>query len=128
MKIGYRGSLSSRHPNYLFKWDDNHLFLNLVDSNQMLHFYNECMFRSALNFIDRNIGSKTVLIHCNKGMSRSPAIGLVFLAKRKKMISNESYQKAKKEFIKIYPYYQPNIGIERYLTEHWKAAFLIQLE
>ena len=43
-----------------------------------------------------------VLVHCNQGMSRSPGIGLLYLAKEG-MIDNSSFEKALAEFKEIYP-------------------------
>jgi len=118
--VGYKGNLSSNHPNYLKLEKDNHLFLNMVDMNRPLsHEFTEPMVVVALNFIERNIQSKKVLIHCNRGESRSPALALLFLAKRKSILNNDSYSKAKEEFIKLYPNYNPGRGVEIYLNQYW---------
>ena len=62
---------------------------------------------------------KNVFIHCNKGESRAPSLALLFLAKAIGVISNESFEKAKEEFMKIYPYYSPGIGIKIYFRDNW---------
>lgn len=118
--LRYRGNLNESHPNYLVFEKGSHLFLNMVDMIQpLLHRFSKPIISSALNFIDKNIKSNNVLIHCNLGKSRSPALALLFLAKRKNVISNISYKQAKDEFIKLFPQYQPGQGIEIYLIKYW---------
>ena len=118
--VGYKGNLNGSHPNYLVLEKEGHLFLNMVDMNTPLsHKFTEPIILAALAFIEKNIGLRKVLIHCNVGQSRSPTLALLFLSKRKKVISDENYQEAKKEFIKIFPLYQPGRGIEIYLTRCW---------
>jgi predicted protein tyrosine phosphatase len=118
--IGYSGNLNSHHPNYLIFSRDNHLYLNLVDMDKPFgHVYTEPIISAALNFIASNIESKKVLIHCNRGESRSPALALLFLAKRRSSISNESYETAKREFSEVYPNCRFGSGIDSYLARHW---------
>lgn len=62
-----------------------------------------------------------VLIHCNQGISRSPSIGLLYLAV-KGIIKNENYNIAKEDFIKIYPKYEPS-GIKEFLEINWSNYF-----
>ena len=61
---------------------------------------------------------KPMLIHCNQGLSRSPSIGMVYLA-RKNKITPTSYLDAKSEFISVYPDFLPGRGIELYLKNNW---------
>ncbi|MBU0761657.1 MAG: dual specificity protein phosphatase family protein [Candidatus Altiarchaeota archaeon] len=116
--VGYRGNLSSPHPNYLIKEVDNHLFLNMVDMVQPLSpKFTNPMMNAAIGFINRNIERKKVLIHCNKGQSRSPSIAMVYLAKNH-LIPND-YDQAIEQFIKKYPAYSPGNGISMYLKKNW---------
>jgi len=117
--VDYRGNLSSNHSNYLIFEEGNHLFLNLVDmKRELLDKYTHPIMKSAFVFIRTRITNQKVLIHCNQGLSRSPSIGLIYLA-RTKNISNNSYNDAKEEFLKIYSAYSPGAGIELYLQSHW---------
>lgn len=119
--LNYTKSLSSTHPNYLIYEHDNHLFLNMVDmSNEFSPIYTNPMIKVALDFINRNIPNKEILIHCNLGQSRSPSIGLVYLA-IKGIINNKSYKDAISDFIKIYPDYNPGNGIALYLEHNWNS-------
>ena len=116
--LRYRGSLLSNHPHYLTYEKGSHLYLNIIDPPQPL--FKLPLFTESLSFIDKYISDRKILIHCNLGHSRAPSIALLWLAKRKKHISNESYLTALSDFKKIYPCYQPGSGISYYLQQNWK--------
>lgn len=117
--VGYTGNLSSGHQNYLIFETENDLFLNMVDmKTPLLHQFTGPMIEAAIHFISKHIKLDQVFIHCNKGESRAPSIALVYLAKRNGLISNDSYLKAKEDFIKLYPNFSP-AGIEPYLNQYW---------
>ena len=119
-EVGYSGSLPQDHPEYLVATRDSDLYLNIVDMDRKLsHDYTEPIVSAALDFIDENIESREVLIHCNKGQSRSPALAMLFLAKRREEISNTSYHQAKREFKDLYPQYRPGNGVEAYFSDYW---------
>jgi len=118
--VGYKGSLPSNHPNYLIKEDKKHLYLNMVDMDNLMHQFTKPIIQKAIEFIRNNIKENNVLIHCNVGLSRSPALALVFLAKISEEITNNSYDDAKKEFLSLYPSYQPGSGVDNYLRRHWE--------
>lgn len=107
------------HPNYIFYEKDNLLSLNWVDGAAYLYNWSGVeTFIKTLNFIDKWVSKKNVLIHCDQGQSRSPTLGLLYLAKRAKTISNDSFIAAKNEFIQNYPYYLPG-GIGEYVKQNW---------
>lgn len=117
--VGYHGNLSSAHPNYLILDINNHLYLNMVDMDkELLSKYTNPIMMSALNFIEKHLSAEPILIHCNQGVSRSPSIGLVYLARENK-ISNDSYFDAKNSFFEKYPQYAPGRGIELYMQNNW---------
>lgn len=108
------------HPNYIFYEEDNRLSLNWVDGEAFLYKWSGPeTFVKVLNFIDKWIKDKKVLIHCDQGQSRAPTIGLLYLAKRMKTIPDDSFISAKNEFIKLYPHYLPG-GIGNYVNDKWK--------
>jgi len=120
--VGYTGSLSNSHPNYLSMEKENHLFLNMVDMVKMpLDKFIRPILLTALDFIGRNIDLTKVMIHSNLGRSRAPIIALLFLSKRREAISNKSYEEARKGFIKLYSNYQPRQGLENYLIKYWRV-------
>ena len=107
------------HPNYIVWENTNRLSLNWVDGAAHLYEWSgPKTFIQVLDFVDKWIRDKRVFIHCDLGYSRSPTLGLIYLAKRKRVITNESFSIARAEFQKIYPYYQPK-GIADYVNQHW---------
>ena len=118
--LGYTNKLEQNHPNYLiYQKDDMNLYLNLVDmENEFLPKYTDPIIEKALTFIDSHIKERPVLIHCDQGMSRSPSIGLLYLAINN-IIPNDSYLSARKEFEKLYTTFNPGNGITKYLQKHW---------
>ena len=60
-----------------------------------------------------------LLVRCNQGGSRAPSLALLFLAKCRAALSNDSYLEARSEFEKLYPGYKPGPGIQAYLRSKW---------
>ncbi len=118
LALGYTGrSVSNNNPEYLFAYRPNRLILNIVDTDSDKYFSN-ILFEKSLEFIGKNIkNGHKILIHCNQGVSRSPSIGLLYLAVKNK-ISNISFLEAEKEFIVMYPDYEPK-GIKTFLVNNW---------
>lgn len=123
--VGYKSNLSSSHPNYLIWERGNHLVLNMVDMEKELSpkFTNPIM-KAAMSFIEKQVPKNKILIHCNLGQSRSPSIGLIYLA-RIGVIENSSYQNAKIDFRRLYSKYQPGLGIATYMRRHWSTLMQI---
>lgn len=112
-----------QHPNYIYYEKDNKLSLNWVDGAAYLYKWSWTeTFIKTLNFIDNWISEKNVLVHCDQGQSRSPTLGLLYCAKRAKIISNESFKTARMEFLKNYPHYLPG-GIGEYVKQNWNDIF-----
>lgn len=120
--VGYSGSLSSSHPEYLVAERGTDLYLNMVDmARQLRHEYTEPIISAALDFTEKHIALRNVLIHCNQGMSRSPCLALLYLAKRDGAIPGTSFTDAKEAFRDLYPRFHPGNGINKYLHEYWAA-------
>lgn len=107
------------HNNYLIKEEPGHIYLNIVDMAHLSHEFTYPIISAAVNFMKDKIDTCQIIIHCNQGVSRSPALALVFLAKILNEISKESYDLAKDDFIELYPPYCPGIGVDNYLRKHW---------
>lgn len=120
--LGYTGrSADPNDPEYLMAYRDRRLILNMVDVANGKYF-DHSMFVNSLAFIDEHLqNGKKVLIHCNLGISRSPSIGLLYLATKGK-INNENFKAAEEDFVKIYPSYAPS-GIKEFLTLNWDYFF-----
>ena len=117
--VGYRKSLPNTHPHYLVYKDENNLYLNMVDPPQPLF-----MMPTFIEFLvfakDKWDAGKTLFIHCNKGESRAPSLALLLLAKCLSIISNDSYERARSDFTRLYPGYMPGTGLQIYLSLHWQ--------
>lgn len=114
------GNPSQDHSDYLVHRDGSDLYLNMVDMDRkQKHEFMEPMISETLDFVADQINSVNVLIHCNQATSRSPSLGMLYLAKRTDEISDTSYEQALKEFKKIYPQYHPGHGIHLYLQNYW---------
>ncbi len=122
--VNYTGNLDSSDPYYLVYESTNSLFLNIVDMQRpLMHKFAGPIFAAALDFIGQHIKEQQVLIHCNQGISRAPAIALLYLAKRKKTIPVDSYQEAKAAFVRLYPNFLPSHGLESYLYSSWGMIY-----
>ena len=77
-------------------------------------------FVDFMNFAKKHYSEgMNLLIHCNLGESRAPSLALLFMAKGMHVISDRSYEEARKKFQINYPGYMPGLGIFRYFTENW---------
>lgn len=111
-----RRSVDTQSPHYLENRGEGWLTLNWVDGPAHLYSYGgPGAFLTALDFIDSN---KPILVHCDQGKSRSATLGLLYLAKRARSISNASFEAARDDFCKLYPAYKPG-GIANYVADHW---------
>lgn len=118
--VGYKGNLPQNHPNYLIAESENHLVLNMVDMEKEFHpKFTHPMIKASMNFIQKHINNKKILIHCNQGQSRSPSIALIYLA-RIGVIDNSSLQNSQLAFKQLYPYYKPGNGILKYMNRNWQ--------
>ena len=118
--LGYKGRGAPKdHPEYLVAERGNRLFLNLVDTHDPTYIPQE-IIDAGLQFIDKALKSGIkVLIHCNLGESRSPALGLLYLAVYTDTLPRESLLEAEKVFRQIYPAYNPKEGMRGFLRDHW---------
>lgn len=88
---------------------------------KLSHEFTEPIVSATLDFVEEHRGEQQVLIHCNKGQSRSPALAMLYLAKRTSEISDRSYGDARQEFQDFYPRFQPDRGVDAYLRDYWSA-------
>ena len=98
---------------------NNNLYLNLLDISSLSFEYAFPMIKRSMEFIDEHIKDMEVLVHCNFGMSRSPSIALLYMA-RKGYINNNSFKDALKDFYEIYSYYSHGMGMYRYFDAYWQ--------
>jgi hypothetical protein len=122
--LGYTGREAPKgHPEYLIAKRDNRLILNLIDPYDPRYIPKE-VIDAALDFIEEGLSSgKKVLVHCMLGQSRSPSIGLLYMAINGH-ITNNTLEEAEKAFYSIYPAYFPHRGIRMFLRENWEEYCL----
>jgi len=115
--LGYKGRAPQMdHPEYLIAYRPKRIILNMIDSDKK--YFTHILFEQSIEFIDKSLNDNyKVLIHCNQGFSRSPSIGLLYLAIKRK-IDCSNFENAKSEFVKMYPRYDPK-GISDFLSDNW---------
>ena len=118
--LGYRTpGAPKNYPEYLLAARPGRLILNLVDVDNVSFIAPEIV-NGALNAIRDNIGSSKVLIHCNQGMSRSPAIAFLYLLKYTDVLGVTEHASAVRAFQALYPSYAPAKGMENYVMLNWE--------
>lgn len=117
--LGYRSLGAPKdHPEYLIAKRGNHLILNLVDAPNPAFIPKE-IIDAALEFIHIGLSEeRKVLVHCNLGESRSPSIGLLYIAIYTDILPKE-FLLAEQKFRGMYPFYNPGAGIRRFLMNNW---------
>jgi len=111
------------HSYYIVYEHNNHISLNWIFGDAFLYTWSgPDTFIKILDFIDKWIQEKKIFIHSDKGKSRAPTIALLYLAKRAKRLSNESFNRAYDEFINYYPEYFPG-GIGEYVGKKWHEIY-----
>jgi hypothetical protein len=118
-------------PCYVVHEDPRMLSINWIDSQARFFDYNGegvKTFHKILNFIQKFRGPFKVLIACNKGESRAPSVGLVYLAKRTDVLLAKDeqfeysipYVLSRGRFMTLYPNYLPGAGMTDFLINHWE--------
>lgn len=115
--LGYSGrSVSKDHPEYLIARRGEHLILNLIDADTPAYIP-KMIIDEAIKAIHNNIQEKKVFVHCNQGMSRSATIGLLYL--KVVHVINDDFAEAEKEYLQIYPWYNPGNGMRMFAAQNW---------
>jgi hypothetical protein len=117
--LGYVGRAAPKsHPEYLIALRSGRLILNLVDADDVAYIP-PVIIDTAITAINENIGSRKVLVHCNLGLSRSPTIAFLYLAKYTDRYRGLDYAAALALFRQIYPPYAPAHGIADFARLNW---------
>lgn len=119
---GYTGrSMPKDEPEYLYAERSHALYLNLIDARTK-DFISDIVIYRAIGFIRQEMDDgRKVLIVCNKGESRSPAIAFMYLIYRGVIHTKDfdSFKEAEDYFrAKYYPEYNPGNGIREF-TEYY---------
>ena len=116
--LGYTTRSCPMSDEYYYAERDNILYLNLVDA-KTVQYIPKIVINKAIDFIENNINEHKILLHCNKGESRSPSIALLYLNKIG-IIHENNPLTGIDEFRKIYPNYKPNPGMFQYVLQNWR--------
>jgi hypothetical protein len=116
--VGYddRGA-SKDDPEYLVAIRGNRMALNLTDAVASEYISGEAIEEGIRWVIGGLREGRKVFVHCNMGVSRSPAIVMLVMARLGKL--SRELAEAQKDFPKIYPNALPNAGIAGFLEDHW---------
>jgi hypothetical protein len=120
--LGYKGRGAPKdHPEYLVAKRDDRLILNLIDSDRPAPVPRQ-IIDAVLTFIEGSLAAgNRVVVHCNEGRSRAPAIGLLYLAARTDMFADLNYSEAHARFEGLYLLCQPSPAIRAFLLTYWSA-------
>jgi predicted protein tyrosine phosphatase len=95
------------------------LILNLVDVSDPSYIPDEIM-DAAVAFIHEHLkAGQRVLVHCNQGQSRAPAIAMLYLGSYTERLSRSSFEQALTAFQEIYPPFSPAAGVLGFLSRRW---------
>tara|TARA_B100000287_G_scaffold237299_1_gene223276 strand:+ start:1972 stop:2475 length:504 start_codon:yes stop_codon:yes gene_type:complete len=114
-KIKPTKSYPKHDKRYLWVSDENNLYLNLVDS-RVPRFQLDSFFE----FIKFGRGKRKILIHCNKGRSRSVALAILLYSVDAEE-DYSSFREAKDSFERKFPEVPrtPSRGIQFFLSKNW---------
>ena len=116
--LGYTGRAAPKeHPEYLFAKRGKRLILNLIDADDPKYVPKDVIDAAVGHIRDSIKAGEFVLCHCNQGASRSPTIGLLYLAPE----MPEDFEQAEAKFRDLYPAYAPAEGMRKFAREHWQA-------
>lgn len=120
--LGYTGRAAPKtHTEYLIAKRGHRLILNLVDAPDPAYIPKE-IIDAALEFIHTSLLAEYhVLVHCNQGESRSPGIGLLYLAAFTDRLSASSSTEAETAYRLIYPAYSPGTGMCGFILANWES-------
>lgn len=115
-RLGWTRKTVDRGSDDYIVYDRNGwMSLNWVDGRAELYDLGGVeVWDAAFDFIDRR--PEPTLIHCDRGLSRAPALALAYMAKRG--LLPEIHDEADAAFREIYPEYAPG-GIGDWLQAHW---------
>lgn len=100
--------------------DGLNLYLDLVDGPA--DGFSPRPFEAFLSFAGRHWRPGAgLLVHCNLGKSRGPALCLLFLAGPLAVLPSGSYDEASAAFSRLLPGYSPGEGIRSFLREQWES-------
>lgn len=115
--LGYTTLGAPQGKAYLHTRKGEHMALNLVDSPDPAMIPPKVL-DAGLDFIKEQVAKgRTVLIHCNAGISRSPSIVMLYLHLIGEL--SQGYGQALHIFKTLYPKYDPGHGMKMAVVARW---------
>lgn len=115
--VWYKGNCAKDHPEYLRAVRGREVALNLVDAKESKYFNFDLIFTAVQDVLALLMTNQKVYIHCNQWESRAPSIALLVLLALH--VLDYDYDVAQKQFISIYPNYNPGQWISDFIKENW---------
>ncbi len=119
--VGYVAKGAPKGDEYLFARRGWRLALNLIDV-AFPEYVKPELVDKAMDFIhDARCHRLKVLIHCNQGGSRAPALALHWLRRNSPICAGPAndFETAEATMRRIYPAYKPAEGVRGFVKEHW---------
>lgn len=111
--VGYTGRAAPEGPLRFSVRRGRHLALNWVDVDDP-EWFREAQLREAFEMIDAaQLLEIDCLVHCNQGVSRSPALVLGWL--HENVWDGLSFDRSEEKFKGIYPQYDPTAGVREFV-------------
>lgn len=114
------GRLSPTDRRYLGFVEDVDQWLNLIDASAA--FFQVQSFTMFLKFARKTwTDERPLVIHCDRGQSRSPMLALLFMAKVLEMLPDTGLDDAMDAWELVHGPLDPGEGLETWLRAHWQA-------
>ncbi len=117
--LRYTGAAPEGDPERLVARRGSRLILNLLDHEDP-RYIPKVIIDESLAFIAQGlVAGRRVLVHCNRGYSRGPSIGLLYLAAHTEIFDGLDFHEAEDKFRELYPDYFPKSGIRGFIARYW---------
>lgn len=117
--VGYTTLGAPKGKDYLTATKGNRMALNFIDANDP-NLIPQSMVRDGIKYIDQKLadGDK-VLVACNAGHSRGPAMALLYLRAIGDLSGN--FITSERRLRTLYPQYDPSLGMRTFSKQHWTS-------
>lgn len=116
--LGYTSLGAPQDAEYLFASRGHWGAMNCIDHEEVEYIPTK-MILAGLKWAKKEYDAgRTILFHCNHGHSRGPTTALMFLRAIGEM--PHGFTESVKIFRKLYPEYDPQIGMKQKAQELWK--------
>jgi hypothetical protein len=117
MMLGYNSLGAPKDDNYLFASRKHWGAMNLIDHDDV-DMIPEDGILEALAWAKKEYDAeRTILFHCNAGVSRGPTMALMFMRTIGEMPT--SFNSSVKIFRSLYPKYDPGVGMKQRAYMLW---------